>query len=40
MPSGDEAAFERCREVLLCFGKSETEWLGPSGTGLFEPYRR
>ncbi|MXW62273.1 MAG: NAD(P)-dependent oxidoreductase [Acidimicrobiaceae bacterium] len=33
MPSGDEAAFDRCREVLLCFGKAETEWLGPSGTG-------
>ena len=33
MPSGDEAAFDRCREVLVCFGKAETEWLGPSGTG-------
>ena len=33
MPSGDEAAFNRVRDVLLCFGKDETEWLGPSGTG-------
>ncbi len=33
MPSGAQAAFDRCREVLVCFGKDETEWLGPSGTG-------
>ena len=33
MPSGDEAAFDRVREALLCFGKDDTRWLGPSGTG-------
>lgn len=33
MPSGDEAAFDRVREVLVCFGKDDTRWLGPSGTG-------
>ena len=33
MPSGNEAAFDRVKEVLVCFGKDETEWLGPSGTG-------
>ncbi len=33
MPSGDEAAFDRVREVLACFGKDGTRWLGPSGTG-------
>ncbi|MCY3635587.1 MAG: NAD(P)-dependent oxidoreductase [bacterium] len=33
MPSGSEAAFNRVRDVLLCFGKEETQWLGPSGTG-------
>ena len=33
MPSGDEIAFDRVREVLGCFGKDDTEWLGPSGTG-------
>ena len=33
MPSGDEAAFNRVKEALGCFGNEETEWLGPSGTG-------
>lgn len=33
MPSGEEAAFERVRDVLACFGKDDTAWLGPSGTG-------
>ncbi|MXZ77639.1 MAG: NAD(P)-dependent oxidoreductase [Acidimicrobiia bacterium] len=33
MPSGNEAAFDQVKEVLVCFGKDETEWLGPSGTG-------
>ncbi len=33
MPSGDEEAFNRVKDVLLCFGNDETEWLGPSGTG-------
>ena len=33
MPSGDESAFERVRDALLCFGKGDTKWLGPSGTG-------
>ena len=33
MPSGDEPAFERVREALVCFGKDDTAWLGPSGTG-------
>ncbi len=33
MPSGDEAAFERTRDLLVCFGKDATAWLGPSGTG-------
>ena len=33
MPSGDEAAFDRVREALSCFGKDDTRWLGPSGTG-------
>ena len=32
MPSGNEAAFDRVEEVLLCFGKEETRWLGPSDT--------
>lgn len=33
MPSGDEPAFDRVRDVLVCFGKDGTRWLGPSGTG-------
>ena len=33
MPSGDEAAFARVRDALVCFGKDSTEWLGPCGTG-------
>ncbi|WP_420620094.1 NAD(P)-dependent oxidoreductase [Candidatus Poriferisocius sp.] len=33
MPSGDETAFGRVKDVLLCFGNEETQWLGPSGTG-------
>ena len=33
MPSGNEAAFNQVKDVLLCFGKEETQWLGPSGTG-------
>ena len=33
MPSGDEAAFEQVRDALVCFGKDDTRWLGPSGTG-------
>ena len=33
MPSGDEAAFERVRDALVCFGRDDTRWLGPSGTG-------
>ena len=33
MPSGDEPAFERVREALVCFGKDDTAWLGPSATG-------
>ncbi len=33
MPSGNEAAFDRVRDALTCFGKDDTEWLGPSGTG-------
>ena len=33
MPSGDESAFERVRDALVCFGKDDTKWLGPSGTG-------
>ena len=33
MPSGDESAFERVRNALVCFGKDDTRWLGPSGTG-------
>ena len=32
MPSGNEAAFNQVKDVLLCFGKEETRWLGPSGT--------
>lgn len=30
MPSGNEAAFDRVKDVLLCFGNEETQWLGPS----------
>ena len=33
MPSGEEAAFDRVRDALVCFGKDDTTWLGPSGTG-------
>jgi len=33
MPSGDESAFDRVRDTLVCFGKDDTQWLGPSGTG-------
>ncbi len=33
MPSGDEPAFERVRDALVCFGKDDTKWLGPSATG-------
>lgn len=33
MPSGDEPAFERVRDALVCFGKDDTTWLGPSATG-------
>lgn len=33
MPSGDESAFDSVREALVCFGKDDTKWLGPSGTG-------
>ena len=33
MPSGNEAAFDRVKDLLLCFGSEETQWLGPSGTG-------
>ena len=33
MPSGDEVAFDRVRDALVCFGKEDTKWLGPSGTG-------
>ena len=33
MPSGDESAFLRVRDALVCFGKDDTQWLGPSGTG-------
>ena len=33
MPSGNEAAFDRVKDVLMCFGNEETQWLGPSGTG-------
>ncbi|MCY3578532.1 MAG: NAD(P)-dependent oxidoreductase [bacterium] len=33
MPSGNEAAFDRIKDLLLCFGSEETQWLGPSGTG-------
>ena len=33
MPSGDESAFDSVREALVCFGKDDTKWLGPAGTG-------
>ena len=33
MPSGDEEAFNKVKDVLMCFGKEDTQWLGPSGTG-------
>lgn len=33
MPSGDRDAFDRVRDALVCFGRDDTTWLGPSGTG-------